>query len=180
MKNINILLTCVGGEFGPFMINALKNGVHKARVIGIDSNPMAVGRSFCDVFLQAPTGKDPAYPAFISKLVSDHKVELIIPTSDEEALVLSQIKGEFLNTTIATVGPELLTKLSSKSLTYRLLEEHQLPCPDWYEVSNWDQLLSTSENFLKKHGRIVVKPAMSRGGRDNKAMLLMSCLCRLP
>jgi len=166
MKTFNVLLTCVGGEFGPYMVNAMKNGAHKARVIGIDHNPQAVGRPFCDVFLQAPTGKDPAYPAFISKLVSDQKIDLIIPTSDEEALVLSRMKGSLPDTIVATVGPELLTKLSSKTATYRLLEEHQLPCPDWDEVSDWEKLLTTAESFLKKHGRIVVKPAISRGGRD--------------
>jgi carbamoyl-phosphate synthase large subunit len=166
MKMFNVLLTCVGGEFGPYMVNAIKNGAHKARVVGIDHNPQAVGRPFCDVFVQAPTGQDSAYPAFISQLVKDQKIDLIIPTSDEEALTLSQMKGALPNTVVATVGTELLTKISSKTATYRLLEEHQLPCPDWAEVSDWDQLLATAEGFLKKHRRIVVKPAISRGGRD--------------
>ena len=166
MKTFNVLLTCVGGEFGPFMVNAMKNGAHKAQVIGIDHNSQAVGRPFCDVFLQAPMGKDPAYPAFISNLVIDQKIDLIIPTSDEEALVLSKMKGSLPGTVVATVGPDLLSKLSSKTATYRLLQEHELPCPDWDEVSDWGKLLNTAESFLKKHGRIVVKPAISRGGRD--------------
>jgi carbamoyl-phosphate synthase large subunit len=175
MKKFNILLTCVGGEFGPYMINALKNGEHKVRVIGIDCNAHAIGQSFCDVFLHAPSGIDPAYPDFISKLVSDQKIDLIIPTSDEEALVLSKMKRELSSTIIATVGPELLAKLSSKTATYRLLEEHQLPCPDWDEVSNWEQLQDTAEKFLKKHSRIVVKPTVSRGGRDIFHVQLEKC-----
>ena len=166
MNTFNVLLTCVGGEFGSYMVNAMKNGAHRVRVIGIDHNPRAAGGPFCDLFLPAPTGRDPKYPSFISKLVSDQKVDLIIPTSDEEALVLSHIKENFLGTTVATVSPVLLTKLSSKISTYKLLEKNNLPCPEWAEVREWEKLLTVTEFFLNKYGRVVVKPSISRGGRD--------------
>ncbi len=166
MKTFTVLLTCVGGEFGPYMVNAIKNGAHKARVVGIDHNPLAVGRPFCDAFETAPNGDDPAYPEFISKLVKAHGVDLIIPTSDEEALALSRLKETLHGVTIATVDTELLTQLSNKTSTYRLLAEHGLPCPDWEEVNDWNSLLQSANVFLRKHRRIVVKPAVSRGGRD--------------
>jgi carbamoyl-phosphate synthase large subunit len=166
MKTFSVLLTCVGGEFGPYMVNAMKTGAHKVRVVGIDQNPEALGRTFCDLFVPSPMGKDPAYPDFISRLVGEQKIDLIIPTSDEEAIVLSQMKAKLSGTNVATVEPELLAKLSSKATTYQLLKEHQLPCPDWDKASDWNDVLIKVESFLKRHGRVVVKPTVSRGGRD--------------
>ena len=88
-----ILITCVGGDLAPQMIQQLKlNSRHDIKVIGVDANIEASGQYFCDEFSIVPFGGDPSYISIIQKLILLHNVDLIIPTSDEESLILSKYR----------------------------------------------------------------------------------------
>ena len=69
-----VLLTCVGGEYGPELINQLKTAYRDLRVIGVDADSGAIGSSFADYFYQVPTGDDPKYIGRINEIVHEQKL----------------------------------------------------------------------------------------------------------
>ena len=51
-KIINILITCVGGEYGPELINSFRNNrfIKQMRIIGVDTKESLVSKAFLDKF----------------------------------------------------------------------------------------------------------------------------------
>ena len=82
----------------PQIIKSLKNikGV-KLSIIGTDYNANAVGKYFCDKFYKVPKGNNKNYISTCEEIVKREKINLIIPTSDEEALSFRKIKIILLN-----------------------------------------------------------------------------------
>ena len=90
------MITCVGGELSPTSIKFLKkNSSHNIKVIGTDLSSNAIGKHFCDKFYKVPKSSSKDYIKHILKIASKNKINIIIPTSDEESLALSKIKNVF-------------------------------------------------------------------------------------
>ena len=136
-----ILITCVGGELAPQMIQELKlNSRHDLKVIGVDVNIDAVGKYFCDEFSVVPFGSDSSYSAIIQKLVQLHNVDLVIPTSDEEAIALASSRKliEKNACQLACVESKTLNILTDKAKTYSFLKENGVHVPTTRIVKNYD------------------------------------------
>jgi len=165
---INVLLTCVGGEFGPQMLMNLKNSKkHIISVIGVDNDPRAIGKDFCDFFFIVPRGDDKGYVDTILKIVSEHSVDLVMPTSDEEAVALSERKNDItsLGAELACIDYETLKKLTDKSKTYQALKENNIHTPKWDMVACEQDLNVCLSEHLALGKDLVVKPVKERGGR---------------
>ena len=163
-----ILITCVGGELAPQMIQELKlNSRHDIKVIGVDVNIDAVGKYFCDEFSVVPFGSDSNYSAIIQKLVQLHNVDLVIPTSDEEAIAMASSRKliEKNGCQLACVESETLNILTDKAKTYRFLKKNGVHVPATRIIKNYDSLKAIVESMYKEHGAVVIKPACARGGR---------------
>jgi len=161
-------MTCVGGELAPQMIQELKlNSRHNIKVLGVDANFDAVGKYFCDEFSVVPFGSDSNYSIKIQKLVQLHNVNLVIPTSDEEAVALASSRKliEKNGCQLACVESETLNILTDKGKTYRFLKENGIHVPATRIVENYDSLRVIVESMYKKHEAVVIKPACARGGR---------------
>ena len=165
---VKVLLTCVGGELAPEMIISLKSSIrHDVIVIGVDANEQAAGRIFCDEFAVVPFGSDISYVKKIIELIVRYDIDLIIPTSDEEALALSAAKEELVeyNTTLACVDRNTLDILTDKAKTYGKLVDSGIHVPNWRHVSDSYELRQVVPELFNKYGDIVVKPVCERGGR---------------
>jgi carbamoyl-phosphate synthase large subunit len=163
-----ILITCVGGELAPQMIQELRlNSRHDIKVIGVDANIDAVGKYFCDEFSVVPFGDNPNYGVIIQKLVQLYNVDLVIPTSDEEAIAMSSSRKliEKNGCKLACVKSETLSVLTDKSKTYHFLKKNGVHVPATKIVENYDSLKIIVESMYKEHGAVVIKPACARGGR---------------
>ena len=163
-----ILLTCVGGELAPELINQFKDSKkHSVRVIGVDQNDQALGRYFCDVFYTVPHGSDDGYNKDIEKIAISNNVDLVIPTSDEEAASLSNANVFFDNNkcTLACVDKDTLAILADKKLTFEYLKKHGVHTPKTLIAQNYDELASATDSLFDQLGEFVVKPANARGGR---------------
>lgn len=60
MKNkINILITCVGGEYGPELISSFRNNkfIKQIRIIGVDTKESLISKEFLDKFYLVPAPK---------------------------------------------------------------------------------------------------------------------------
>ncbi len=163
-----VLITCVGGELAPQMIRELKlNSRHDIKVVGVDANINAIGKYFCDEFSVVPFGSDPNYSIIIQKLIQLHNVDLVIPTSDEEAIAMSYSRKliEKSGCQLACVESETLDILKDKAKTYDFLKENGVHVPATKIIKNYNSLKLIVESMYKKHGAVVIKPACSRGGR---------------
>ena len=93
MKN-RILVTAAGGALAPLNIRLMKQSRHSGVwVLGVDSRTEAVGRYFADAFALVPAGGDPGYVDSILALIERHRIDIVLPWSDEEALALAGGEG---------------------------------------------------------------------------------------
>ena len=163
-----VLLTCVGDEFGPNIVNLLKNSKkHNIRVVGTDVNPNAQGRYFSDSFYVVPDGNEKHYTECIASIVAEQKVNLVLPKADEEALSLSKNRSMFeTSECILACSPyETINILSNKALTYEKLNSKGISTPNWKLINNINELENILDKFFNEFKTAVIKPTESRGGR---------------
>ena len=103
------------------------------------------------------------------EICKKNQVNLIIPGSDEEALILSEKRSLFENENIQLCAADYMTLeiLNDKSRTYE--ELHKIPeikAPQWMQVFSKEEIIAEASMLHEKIGDIVIKPALSRGGRD--------------
>ena len=162
----NILLTCVGGGLSKHNIFFLKKNNHyNIRIIGTDINGKNKNKKFCNKFYKVTTPNNvKKYSNQIKKIINKDKIDLIIPTSDEEALFFSKRKKNYekYGTKVATTSLNNLKIFSNKFKTYLRLKKMNLPYPKFYIANNRKQFLNLINNFKIN---FVIKPAISRGGR---------------
>lgn len=164
----NVLITCVGGELGPQVVLFLRNSQrHTVRVIGVDASENASGRHFVDEFAVVPRGTDPGYVDAIEELVRRHEINLVMPSSDEEALALAAQRErlERNGAQVSCVDIETLEVLADKVRCYRRQKDLGLHLPFWREAQNRDDLIEFVKQANAEYGDVVIKPAADRGGR---------------
>ena len=163
-----VLLTCVGGELAPQIINYLKNSkLHKVNVIGVDMSSEAIGQYFCDEFIQVPAGDEQGYIDRILETINKYGVQLIIPGSDKEALILAKNRNELTlqGTSVACSDYEVLKIFTSKIQMMESLESGEFNIPIWRPVYTLEDLYETIEIFESKNKECVIKPDKGTGGR---------------
>ncbi len=166
--SFTLMLTCAGGELMPQLMQAVRASArHDVRIVGVDARPDAVGRRFADVFATVPNGTEPGYVDAVAELVDRHGVDLLLPTSDEEALALSEGRDrvERGGCLLACAPAETLKIVSDKARAYAHLAGMGVPVPHWREATTLDELAAAVDELVAAHGAAVAKPAAGRGGR---------------
>lgn len=167
--NFKILITSVGGEFGPKLILSIKNDKKiSSKIIGTDVKSNAIGKNFCNFFYQVPNPSNKNYIKKISSICKKHKIDLVLPTSDEEAYTLSKNRKFIENnkTKLACTDFNTIKIFNNKFLTYQKLKQLNIPRPEYISIGNPSQLNFEITKMLKKYKKIVLKPVNSRGGRN--------------
>ena len=97
MKNIKIVITCVGGYFVYDFINSLKNQKDfKSTILGVDQNDSANGKMLCDHFFKISSPKnEKKYIADVIKIYKKYKFDLFFAGSDAESYVISKYQKYF-------------------------------------------------------------------------------------
>lgn len=167
-KKICILLTSVGGELAPQLINCFKKTkvFSKIKIVGVDIKKNVLAKYFLDKYYQVPLTSSKTYIKKIKKIIKKEKVNLILPGSDEESLLIAQNLEQKKNITIANSSFKTLKVLSNKIETYKKLEKHGILTPLWFEIKNAKELKNKIKLFNKKKINYCLKPSISRGGRD--------------
>ena len=70
------------------------------------------------------------------------------------------------NTQLACIDYKNLKILSSKSETYKTLEENGFKLPNWQSAQNQNQFMKFLSNYIYKKRSFIIKPSSTRGGRD--------------
>lgn len=163
---VNVLLTSSGGELSPLIAKSLKKN-KEIRVIGIDQKEQKINKFFFDKFYVVSKKKS-IYLKQIKKIILKDKINLILPGSDEEALILSSNRKNLENKKLKIASSELnsIKTFSNKILTLKTLEKNNIKVGEWYVAHNKLELLKKLNFFLKRKKMVVIKPCFSRGGRN--------------
>ncbi len=155
-----ILRGCVGAITSAAVIRALQD--HGVRVVGMDSDPRSVGFHLCDVSYLVPPPTDPGYVDRILAICRDEKIDAILPSAEEEILVLTKDAEAFANQGVRLLCPEWKTcwLCADKDQTYRYFSRVGIPMPERHTVPEWDAVLTSPIKFP-----CIVKPRMGRGGK---------------
>jgi biotin carboxylase len=140
----------------------------RVHVVAVDCEPSAAARGLADVFELVPHGSDPDYVSRLADIAQRHRVDLVVPWSDAEALAAAGARSliERKGCTLACAEIGTLETLSDKAATYVALERAALPVPRWRRAETVAELEEGVGQLLTMGLDVAVKPAVSRGGRD--------------
>lgn len=133
----------------------------------MDANVEAAGRRVADGFYQVPLGTDAAYVDAIIDIVRREQVDLILPTSDEEAIALARDRTriETAGARVAAGDFDTIMLFSNKAATYTRLAQAGFHVPMWRAARTKDEIASAIAEIMAVHDSCVVKPAIARGAR---------------
>jgi carbamoyl-phosphate synthase large subunit len=84
-----VLVTGVGAIIGYGAVRSLRKSRTDVRIVGMDIYQDAVGQVWCDSFAVAVPAADPGYVSFLTELIRRHRIDLVIPAIEQDALRMS-------------------------------------------------------------------------------------------
>ncbi len=167
-KKFTFIITCVGGILSSEFLKRIKyNSKFDLKIIGVDNNKDANGKYFCDSFFKVPLGNDKKYFLAIKGIIKKFNVDYVLPTSDEEALALSDKEMEIkkLGCKLLCSPKKVLKIISNKISAYEYLGRKNKYVPFYKKIKNFEQMKKDIPKILKKYNSIVFKPVSERGSR---------------
>jgi len=108
-------------------------------------------------FTIAPRAEDQNYLEFINNYLEKHKIDIFIPTSEQEIQVISGLEGKvYRGTKILINDPGIINICLDKNKTMKFLDYHGVPTP-----SHGIGGLSEPKKFP-----VIVKPRRGRGSQN--------------
>lgn len=166
MSDINVLVTGAGAPGIMGTIYSLKKNWdnRRIRIVGVDMNPNAVGKYFCDEFYRVPEGTSQSFPLALLDICKKEKIDVVLPQVTEELLLLSKWKKEFETEGIAIAisDEKSIVLANNKYELMRISKKLGIPTPKFMIVKSKNELLEAFEEFGEK---FVIKPPVSSGMR---------------
>jgi carbamoyl-phosphate synthase large subunit len=154
MEKKTVLITGTGGNVGQGVLRNIQSLHFNIRVVGTDIAAFTAGNHLCDATYTIPYAYDENYIPTIQKIVSDEKVDLIIPTTDYEMYYLA-LHREHINATIAASEAAMAKIYLDKYQTFLHHQQHGIPFAKSWLPKDYD---GSQEN-------IILKPREGRGSR---------------
>ena len=171
---MNILITSVGGTLIPLLTKFLKQddqllGLY---IVGIDKNNKIKKNKYLDKFYSIKSNNDSTYLKKIIKICEKEKVQLVIPWSDKEAVLMSKYKKKFVKKKIKVFVNDfnVIKKVTNKFSTYNILKKAKIRTPSYMLVRNVDELKKGLAKFNYPKKGVILKPISNSGGRGVKIL----------
>lgn len=103
MKKFNIGISCIGSGVGQSVINSIKLSSLPINTIGFGTNPFAFGAYDCDSYDYTPSIYSENYMEELINKCIFHKIDLLIPGLDDEALLFAKNKEKLSNAGIKAI-----------------------------------------------------------------------------
>ena len=154
MEEKTILVTGIGGNVGQGIIKNLRSLDYKFRIIGTNISSMSSGNYLVDAFYQVPFSFDESdFLTSIRSIIEKEKIDLIIPSTDNEMFVLSN--EVFDNVLIASSGKQASSIYLDKYDSFLHHQSKDIPFAISFLPSFYDG------QFQKA----IAKPRKGRGSR---------------
>lgn len=161
---IRVGITGVGGAAGVCCIKALKVTDKRYDVVGIDASPLSAGLYLVSKSYVVPYASNQKFIPKLLQIAEKERLEILIPTVDEELLPLARAKERFRKnrTVVAVSDPTAIKTTNDKWLTYIKLSQANIPVSKAWLSSP----LSTDLQKIIKEMAVIVKPRVGRGARN--------------
>lgn len=169
MREVRVLLTCIGGRFSRDIIRLLKeNRNPKITVVGVDTNPDVAAKGELESFYTVPRGTDSKYVPQILEICKKESIGIVIPCADEEVLAISRKKKVFDDEGIICAVDDIRTIFltSDKWKLFEHLSRLNIPMPKYRLVHNIQDIRDSADYFGYPENKFVLKPPIGRGTRN--------------
>lgn len=162
-KSLNILITAASRKVA--LIRAFRESLKRlgvrGNVITTDLNPLSSGLYVSDKFHFAPMTTDPGYLDRIEEICREEEISLIIPTIDDELVIMGQARERFEKLGIRVVISEPRTGeiCNDKKQTCEFFRKNSIPTPQ-----TW--LPDELPDVEKLAYPLFIKPRNGRGSID--------------
>lgn len=128
--------------------------------MGVNCFSLTAGFKFADDFAVVPFANEKEYIPAMLELCDKKRIQILIPTVDEELTILSQNRTQFekLGVKLAVSDVQVLQNCLDKWLCYKEFEKNDLPI-----ASTW--LVDENITQEKLDYPAIAKPRVGRGGR---------------
>lgn len=106
MQKIIVGILSVGSGIGQSVIESLRLSNFNFHTIGLGNNPLAFGSYECNEMIIIPSFYDENYINVLYNLCIDKSIQILIPGSDDEALILSKQVDIFRNINVKLIVSE--------------------------------------------------------------------------
>ncbi|VAX23185.1 hypothetical protein MNBD_NITROSPINAE02-1814 [hydrothermal vent metagenome] len=159
-KNINILITATSRRVA--MIRGFQRAIRELGLSGsvqaTDTDRLSSGLRFCDKFHIVPLSGSKKYLSAILDICKKEKIDIVVPTIDEELEIFGQHKDDFEAIgVIALVSKKSVGEIcNDKYLTAKFFEERRFPFAETF--------LPDEIDFGSVKYPLFIKPRIGRGG----------------
>ena len=160
---INILITSGGGMWIPKLIKLM----YKDFNIFLTDVKKVQKPKFVKKIFKINYPKSKNYINDVSSICNNNYIDLVLPSSDEEAILFSKKKKSFqkkMNAKLLVSDYSIMKNFESKDKIYNILSKEKINTFLWKLAKNKKQLNKIIKIFKKRD--FVIKPAKSRGGRN--------------
>jgi carbamoyl-phosphate synthase large subunit len=126
-----VLFTCAGQRVD--IVDAF--GDAGAKTVATDANGLAPALYRADVHTLVPRIDDPGYIPALQVLVDEHAVDLIVPLTDLDQVLLARSSDE-LGALVLLPAAEIVERLADKYLAHVLFEERGIASPPTWLPNN--------------------------------------------
>lgn len=149
----SVLVTGVGGNVGQGVLRVLRSLPHDLFIVGTNTSAVSGGNHLCDVVRKVPFSTDDGYVASLEQLCSSWEVQLIVPTTDLETVVLTSNRATL--PPVAASPHDTCALFLDKWLTFQAFASEGIPFASSVLPSGWQGQFDSC----------IVKPRQGRGSR---------------
>jgi carbamoyl-phosphate synthase large subunit len=142
-----VLFTCVGQRVD--IVAAF--GEAGAKTVATDANALAPALYSADVHMLVPRIDDADYIPALRALVDEHHVDLIVPLTDLDQVLLARSRDD-LGTLVLLPDAEIVERLADKYLAHVLFEERGIASPPTWLPNNVPDDVSFPLLVKARHG----------------------------
>lgn len=126
MDKKNVLVTGIGGNVGQGIIRNIQKTGFDISIIGTNTVAFSAGNYLCDTTYTVPFAGSPNYISTIQQIVTNEKIDLIIPSTDFEVYELA-LHAKEIGAVIAASGADTAGMYLDKYLTFLHHQQHDIP-----------------------------------------------------
>ena len=174
-SELNVMITGAGAPGIRGTLYALRqnpDGV-KIRSVGTDAKQDVVGRFLVDTFHKVPVPEAAEYIPALLTICSDEKVELVVPQTTREIVILSEFRERFEKegVRVMVASRQAIADANDKG---RLLDSFAalgLPYPQYFRATSETDVIESAHKLGYPERPVVVKPAVSNGMRGLRILM---------
>ena len=170
---MRIIITSIGGPLGPLLTKFLKKDKQLSNIYIVGTNRGKIKKNLnLDAFYTVKTKNKNFFLKKFLQICKKEQIDLIIPYSDNEALIFSKFKNRFLKNGVKILVNDysVVKKITNKYLTYKILKKKGIKTPNFKLAKNVSELKKVLKKFDYPNKHVVIKPISGTGGRGVKIL----------